>query len=205
LTKAALNTIRANGGPADIDVTDFIERAANYILAAKLDGVARIPYERACKGATCHVHDYIAPYVEDLANVVDMDAIRSAGVRIGIDLIGGAAVQYWQPVIERYKIAATVVNDAVDPTFRFMTVDWDGKIRIDCFSRFAIVPLIALLDKFDIAFANDTDADRHGIVCPSAGLMNPNVYLATAIPICAQTGRIGARTVLSARPSSPAV
>jgi phosphoglucomutase len=170
-----------NGGPADIDVTDFIEKAANQFLAAKLNGVARIPYERARNSASCHAHDYITPYVDDLANVVDLDAIRSAGVRIGIDPLGGAAVQYWQPVIERYKIAATVVNDAVDPTFRFMTVDWDGKIRMDCSSRFAMTPLIALQDKFDIAFANDTDADRHGIVCPSGGLMHPNAYLATAI------------------------
>lgn len=170
-----------NGGPADIDVTDFIGRTANQILAAKLDGVVRIPYERARKRVTCHAHDYITPYVDDLMNVVDMDAIRSADVRIGIDPLGGAAVQYWQPVIERYKIAATVVNDAVDPTFRFMAVDWDGKIRMDCSSRFAMTPLIALQDKFDIGFANDTDADRHGIVCPSGGLMNPNAYLATAV------------------------
>lgn len=170
-----------NGGPADIEVTDFIGKVANQLLAARLNGVARVPYERARKSATCHAHDYVTPYVEDLTNVVDMDLIRSAGVRIGIDPLGGAAVQYWQPVIERYKIAATVVNDAVDPTFRFMTVDWDGKIRMDCSSRFAMTPLIALQDKFDIAFANDTDADRHGIVCPSAGLMPPNVYLATAI------------------------
>lgn len=170
-----------NGGPADIEVTDFIGKVANQLLAERLNGVARVPYERARKSATCHAHDYVTPYVEDLTNVVDMDLIRSAGVRIGIDPLGGAAVQYWQPVIERYKIAATVVNDAVDPTFRFMTVDWDGKIRMDCSSRFAMTPLIALQDKFDIAFANDTDADRHGIVCPSAGLMPPNVYLATAI------------------------
>ena len=170
-----------NGGPADIEVTDFIEKTANRILAAKLDGVARLPYERARKSASCHAHDYITPYVDDLASVVDMDAIRSAGVHVGIDPLGGAAVQCWQPVIERYKIAATVVNDAIDPTFRFMTVDWDGKIRMDCSSRFAMTPLIALQHKFDIVFANDTDADRHGIVCPSGGLMNPNAYLATAI------------------------
>ncbi len=170
-----------NGGPADIDVTGFIEKSANHFLEAKLNGVARIPYERASKSASCHAYDYITPYVEDLANVVDLELIRSADVRIGIDPLGGAAVQYWQPLIERYKIAATVVNDAIDPTFRFMTVDWDGKIRMDCSSRFAMTPLIALQSKFDIAFANDTDADRHGIVCPSGGLMNPNAYLATAI------------------------
>jgi phosphoglucomutase len=169
------------GGPADVDVTGFIQNTANDFLANKLGGIARIPYERARKAASCHAHDYITPYVDDLANVVDLDAIRSAGVRIGIDPLGGAAVQYWQPVIERYKIAATVVNDAIDPTFRFMTVDWDGRIRMDCSSPSAMTSLIAMRDKFDIAFANDTDADRHGIVCPSGGLMNPNYFLAAAI------------------------
>jgi phosphoglucomutase len=148
--------------------------------------VARIPYDRARKAACIHIHDYITPYVADLANVVDLEAVRVAGVRIGIDPLGGAAVQYWQPIIERYKIAATVVNDAVDPTFRFMTVDWDGKIRMDCSSPYAMTRLIALQDKFDVAFANDTDADRHGIVCPSGGLMNPNYFLAAAISyLCA--------------------
>jgi phosphoglucomutase len=171
----------ANGGPADVDVTGWIEKAANEFLVKKLDGVLRIAYERARKAACVHTYDYIAPYVADLANVVDMDSIRTAGVRIGIDPLGGAAVQYWQPIIERYKIAATVTNDAIDPTFRFMTVDWDGKIRMDCSSPPAMARLIAMKDKFDIAFANDTDADRHGIVCPSGGLMNPNYYLAAAI------------------------
>ena len=176
----------ANGGPADIEVTDWIEKAGNELLVKKLDGVSRIPYARARKAACIHEHDYITPYVADLENVVDMEAIRSAGVRIGIDPLGGAAVQYWQPIIERYKIAATVVNDAIDPTFRFMTVDWDGKIRMDCSSPYAMTRLIALRDKFDIAFANDTDADRHGIVCPSGGLMNPNYFLAAAISyLCA--------------------
>jgi phosphoglucomutase len=176
----------ANGGPADIDVTDWIEKAANEFLSKKLDGVIRMPYERARKTACIHALDYITPYVSDLAAVVDLEAIRSAGVRIGIDPLGGAAVQYWQPIIERYKIAANVVNDAVDPTFRFMTVDWDGKIRMDCSSPYAMTRLIALQDKFDIAFANDTDADRHGIVCPSAGLMNPNYFLAAAVAyLCA--------------------
>jgi phosphoglucomutase len=170
-----------NGGPADVDVTDFIEKAANKFLAAKLNGVARIPYERARKAAICHSHDYITPYVEDLVNIIDMDSIRSAGIRIGIDPLGGAAVQYWQPIIERYKLAATVVNDAIDPTFRFMAVDWDGRIRMDCSSAYAMTKLIALRNKFDIAFANDTDADRHGIVCPSGELMNPNEFLAAAI------------------------
>jgi phosphoglucomutase len=171
----------ANGGPADIDVTGWIEKTANEFLAKKLEGIVRIPYTRARKAACVHAYDYITPYVADLANVVDMDAIRAAGVRIGIDPLGGAAVQYWQPLIERYKIAATVVNDAIDPTFRFMSVDWDGKIRMDCSSPYAMTRLVEMRDKFDIAFANDTDADRHGIVCPSSGLMNPNHFLAAAI------------------------
>ena len=142
----------------------------------------RIPYERARRARPHHAYDYITPYVADLANVVDLEADprgrREASESIPL---GGAAVQYWQPIIERYKIAATVVNDAVDPTFRFMTVDWDGKIRMDCSSPYAMTRLIAMRDKFDIAFANDTDADRHGIVCPSGGLMNPNHFLAAAI------------------------
>ena len=171
----------ANGGPADVDVTGWIEKTANDFLAKKLAGVVRMPYDRARKAACVHEHDFITPYVADLANVVDMEAIRAAGVRIGIDPLGGAAVHYWQPIIERYKIAATVVNDAVDPTFRFMTVDWDGKVRMDCSSPYAMERLVAMRGKFDIAFANDTDADRHGIVCPSSGLMNPNYYLAAAI------------------------
>ena len=128
-----------------------------------------------------HRYDYIGPYVADLANVVDMEAIRSSGVKIGIDPLGGAGVHYWQPIIERYGLAATIVSDAVDPTFRFMTVDWDGKIRMDCSSPYAMARLIGMRDKFDVAFANDTDADRHGIVTRSNGLMNPNHYLAAAI------------------------
>ncbi len=170
-----------NGGPADVDITGAIENAANGFLEKKLEGVTRIPLARALKSPCVHQRDYIGPYVADLANVVDMDAIRASGVRIGIDPLGGAAVHYWQPIIERYKIAATITNDAVDPTFRFMTVDWDGKIRMDCSSPYAMTRLIAMSNKFDIAFANDTDADRHGIVCPSSGLMNPNYFLAAAI------------------------
>jgi phosphoglucomutase len=170
-----------NGGPADVDVTGWIERAANELLVKKLQGVARIPYERARKAACVHARDYITPYVADLADIVDLEAVRAAGVHIGIDPLGGAAVQYWGPIIERYKLAASIVNDAVDPTFRFMTVDWDGRVRMDCSSSNAMMRLIAMRDKFDIAFANDTDADRHGIVCPSSGLMNPNDYLAAAI------------------------
>jgi phosphoglucomutase len=171
----------ADGGPADIDVTGWIEKTANDFLERKLDGVRRISLERARKAPCVHAYDYITPYVSDLADIVDMEAIRASGVRIGIDPLGGAAVHYWTPIIDRYKIAATVVNDAVDPTFRFMTVDWDGKIRMDCSSPYAMERLVGLRGKFDVAFANDTDADRHGIVCPSSGLMNPNYYLATAI------------------------
>lgn len=170
-----------NGGPADVGITGWIERTANQLLAEGLKGVRRIPYARARKAAHIRARDYITPYVADLGNVVNLEAIQSAGVRIGIDPLGGAAVQYWEPIIARYRLDATVVNPAIDPTFRFMTVDWDGKIRMDCSSPYAMETLIALAGKFDIAFANDTDADRHGIVCPSSGLMTPNQYLAAAI------------------------
>jgi phosphoglucomutase len=170
-----------NGGPADTGVTSWIERTANALLENNLNGVQRIPYGRARKSPCVHRHDYIGPYVGDLGNVVDMHAIRASGVKIGIDPLGGASVHFWRPIIERYGIAATIVNDTVDPTFRFMTVDWDGKIRMDCSSPHAMAGLIAMRDKFDVAFANDTDADRHGIVTRSGGLMNPNHYLATAI------------------------
>ena len=170
-----------NGGPADTDITSVIERAANNYLEDGLKGVKRIPYERARKSACVHRYDYIGPYVAELAEVVDMDAIRASGVKIGIDPLGGAAVRYWRPIIERYRLDATILSDTVDPTFRFMTVDWDGKIRMDCSSPYAMARLIDLRDKFDVAFANDTDADRHGIVTRSNGLMNPNHYLAAAI------------------------
>jgi phosphoglucomutase len=168
-----------NGGPADTDVTGWIENTANTLLEKKLTGLRRIPYERARKSP--RRHDYVGSYVADLTNIVDMDAIRASGVKIGIDPLGGASIHYWQPIVERYGIAATIVNDAVDPTFRFMTVDWDGKIRMDCSSPYAMARLIGMRDTFDIAFANDTDADRHGIVTRSSGLMNPNHYLAVAI------------------------
>ena len=170
-----------NGGPADTDITSGIERAANGFLEDGLRGVKRVPYDRALKSASVHRYDFIGPYVADLANVLDLEAIRSTGVRIGIDPLGGAGVRYWQPIIERYRLDATIVSDAVDPTFRFMTVDWDGKIRMDCSSPYAMARLIGMRDKFDVAFANDTDADRHGIVTRSNGLMNPNHYLAAAI------------------------
>jgi phosphoglucomutase len=170
-----------NGGPADTDITAVVEKAANALLADGLKGVKRIPYARALKADNVHRRDYVTPYVEDLANVVDMEAIRASGVKVGIDPLGGAAVHYWQPIIERYKIDATIVSDAVDPTFRFMTADWDGKIRMDCSSPYAMARLIGMRGDFDVAFANDTDADRHGIVTRSSGLMNPNHYLSVAI------------------------
>src|SRR3977135_112433 len=170
-----------NGGPADTDVTAGIERAANAFLEDELRGVKRISYERARKAACVHRHDYIGPYVADLANVIDMEAIRASGVKIGIDPLGGAGVHFWQPIIERYGIAATIVSDTVDPTFRFMTVDWDGKIRMDCSSSYAMARLIGMREKFAVAFANDTHADRHGIVTRSNGLMNPNHFLAAGI------------------------
>jgi phosphoglucomutase len=170
-----------NGGPADTDITGLMEKAANGFLEHDLAGIKRMPLSRALKSGFVHRHDYITPYVADLGNVVDMEAIRNAGVKIGIDPLGGAGVQYWQPVIERYKLDATIVSDVVDPTFRFMTVDWDGKIRMDCSSPYAMERLIAMRDKFDVAFANDTDADRHGIVTRSGGLMNPNHFLAVSI------------------------
>ena len=170
-----------HGGPADTDVTAKIEKGANLYLEKGLRGVAKLPYERARRSQSVHPYDYISPYVSDLANIVDMELIKSSGVKIGIDPLGGAAVNFWQPIVDRYGIKASVVNNLIDPTFRFMTADWDGKIRMDCSSPFAMASLIQMRDKFDVAFANDTDADRHGIVTPSNGLMNPNHFLATAI------------------------
>ena len=170
-----------HGGPADAQVTGWIEDQSNALLAESLRGVARVSSAKARSASTTHRHDYIDAYVGDLAAVIDMDVIRAARLNIGADPLGGAGVAYWGPVNERYGINVTVVNDAVDPTFRFMTVDWDGKIRMDCSSPYAMASLIGLRDRFDIAFANDTDHDRHGIVTRSAGLLNPNHYLAVAI------------------------
>jgi phosphoglucomutase len=170
-----------HGGPADTDVTRWIEDRANALLADGLRGVSRISYERARNLPTTHRHDYIGAYVGDLGAVLDMETIRGAKLRIGVHPLGGAGVAYWGPIIERYGLDMTVISDLVDPTFRFMSVDWDGKIRMDCSSPYAMASLIALKDRFDVAFANDTDHDRHGIVTPSVGLMNPNHYLAVAI------------------------
>jgi phosphoglucomutase len=170
-----------NGGPADTAVTRWIEERANALLTASLRGVARIAYEEARRAPTVQRHDYMGRYVDDLDAVIDMQAIRDARLKIGVDPLGGAAVAYWRPIAERYGLELQVVNDAVDPTFRFMPLDWDGKIRMDCSSPYAMARLIGLRERFDIAFANDTDADRHGIVTRTAGLMPPNHYLAAAI------------------------
>jgi phosphoglucomutase len=169
------------GGPADTDITDWIQNRANELLRTGQKDVRRIGFDAALKAATTHVHDFVQPYVEDLANVIDLEAIRSANVKIGVDPLGGAAVAYWQPLAERYGLDMTIVNPKIDPTFAFMTVDHDGNIRMDCSSPFAMAGLVELKDRFEIAFGNDPDADRHGIVTPSAGLLNPNHYLAVAI------------------------
>ncbi len=169
-----------HGGPADTDVTDAIERRANELLAGGLAGVRRVPYQRALAAATTHERDYVGEYVADLGGAIDMDAIRAAGVRLGADPMGGAGVAYFEPIAARYGLDLRVVNDRVDPAFSFMTVDHDGKIRMDCSSPAAMASLIAMKDDFDVAFGNDPDFDRHGIVTPQ-GLMNPNHYLAAAI------------------------
>jgi phosphoglucomutase len=170
-----------NGGPADTDVTGWIQERANALLSADNAGIRRMAYEAALQAATTRAIDYVRPYVDDLASVIDMEAIRAAGLRIGIDPLGGAAAGYWEPVREKYGLNLTVVNPKIDPTFGFMTLDHDGKIRMDCSSPDAMAGLVTLKDEFDIAFGNDPDADRHGIVTPSAGLLNPNHYLAVAI------------------------
>jgi phosphoglucomutase len=170
-----------HGGPADTEVTRWIEDKANRLLSSDLKNVPRIDYERARHVATTHPYDYVGSYVGDLGSVVDMAVIRSAKLKIGVDPLGGAGVAYWRPIVERYGVQVEVVNNTVDPTFRFMSLDWDGKIRMDCSSPHAMAKLIGLKDRFDIAFGNDTDHDRHGIVTRGAGLMNPNHYLAAAI------------------------
>jgi phosphoglucomutase len=168
-----------NGGPADTDATTVIAERANELLRADLAGVRRVPFARA--RAAARPHDFLGEYVDDLPAVLDIDAIRDAGVRIGADPLGGASVDYWAAIAERHRLDLTVVNPLVDPTWRFMTLDWDGKIRMDCSSPAAMASLIGRRDEFDIATGNDADADRHGIVTPDAGLMNPNHYLAVAI------------------------
>jgi phosphoglucomutase len=170
-----------HGGPAEAQITKAIETRANTLLEQGLRGVKRIPFEQALRKTTTREHDFVGPYVADLANVVDMEKIAGAKLRIGVDPLGGASVDYWGEIAERYRLSLDVVNPVVDPTFGFMTLDHDGRIRTDCSSPWAMAGLIALKDRFDVAFGNDADTDRHGIVTPSAGLLNPNHYLAVAI------------------------
>jgi phosphoglucomutase len=169
------------GGPADTETTRIIEDRANESLRGGLKDVLRVPFEKALKAASTHQYDYIAPYVEDLKNVIDMDVIAKVGLKIGADPLGGSSIDFWDPIAEHYGLSLEVVNRAVDPTFSFMTVDKDGQIRMDCSSPYAMAGLISMKDSFDIAFGNDTDADRHGIVTRRGGLLNPNHYLSVAV------------------------
>jgi phosphoglucomutase len=182
-----------NGGPADTDVTRWVQDRANTLLRAGNAGVKHKRFASALKASTTRQEDFILPYVNDLRNIVDMDAIRSAGLKLGVDPLGGAAAGYWEPIKEIYKLDITIVNPRIDPTFSFMTVDHDGKIRMDCSSPYAMAGLVRLKDQYQVAFANDPDSDRHGIVTPSVGLMNPNHFLAVAI-----------RYLLGHRPGWPA-
>jgi phosphoglucomutase len=170
-----------DGGPAQSDATTAIEKEANQLLEAGLAGVNRIPYEQALRASTTHPYDYVRAYVEDLAHVLDFDAMRAAGLKLGVDPLGGAGVHYWGPIAERYGLDLTIVNDTVDGTFRFVSIDWDGKIRMDPSSRYAMRGLIELKDRFDVAFACDPDHDRHGIVTRGSGLLQPNHYLAACV------------------------
>lgn len=169
-----------NGGPADTQVTKWIEERANTLLTNNLHGCNRLPIEQAGQATTTHRHNYIGTYVSDLKNIIDIAAINTAGLKLGIDPLGGSGVAYWKPIVEQYGLDIEIVNPSIDPTFRFMPLDWDGKIRMDCSSPYAMANLIALKDRFDVAFGNDADNDRHGIVTRS-GLMNPNHYLAVSI------------------------
>ncbi len=170
-----------NGGPAELDITNWIEAKANEFLETGFRGLNRIPFEKALRASTTHRHNYLDAYTRDLGNVIDMDVLRGAKISLGVDPLGGAGVHYWGPIAHHYGLILTVVNEAIDPTFRFMTVDWDGQIRMDPSSPYAMQRLIGLKDRFEIAFACDTDHDRHGIVTKSAGLLPPNHYLAVAI------------------------
>ena len=170
-----------NGGPADTDVTSWIEKRANELLKDNNDGVKRVLLAAAVNAPTTREHDFIMPYVNDLKNVIDMEAIRSAGLKLGVDPMGGASQPYWEPINSVYGLDIAIVNKTIDPTFSFMTLDHDGKIRMDCSSPYAMASLVKLKDQYQVAFGNDTDADRHGVVTPSVGLLNPNHYLAVAI------------------------
>ncbi len=176
-----------SGGPADADVTDWVAAKANALMAHGNQEVQRFPLARALQAACIHPYDFITPYVEDLQHVIDLDAIRSSGLRLGADALGGSGLGYWEPIAKRYGLSIDLINGHYDPTFSFMCVDKDGKIRMDCSSPQAMAGLVALKDRYDIAFGNDPDFDRHGIVCPSVGLMNPNHYLAVAIQYLFQT------------------
>ena len=194
-----------HGGPAGQEITGWIETEANRLLEAQLEGVRRIPYAQALQADTTHRHDFLTAYVGDLGNVIDMDVIRAMKVRMGVDPLGGAGVHYWPVIAERYRLDLTVVSDVVDPTFGFMTLDWDGKIRMDPSSPFAMQRLVDIRNRFDVAFACDTDHDRHGIVTPAAGLLAPDHYLAVAIdylfqhrPIWGRQAAVG-KTVVSSR------
>jgi phosphoglucomutase len=194
-----------NGGPADNVVTDWIGAKANALLEARLKGIKQIPHEQALRAPTTHRHDYLSPYIADLSNVVDMKVIGGSKLRLGVDPLGGAGVHYWGRIAERYGLDLTVVNEVVDPTFRFMTVDWDGQIRMDPSSSYAMQRLIGMKDRFDLSFACDTDHDRHGIVTKSAGLLPPNHYLSAAIlylfqhrPKWGKTAAVG-KTVVSSQ------
>jgi phosphoglucomutase len=170
-----------NGGPADPEITKSVQNRANELLQGGNRDVKRIPYEQALKASTTRMFDFLSPYVNDLESIIDFDVIRGANLKIGADPLGSCNLAYWEPIADRYKLNIRVVNAAIDPAFAFMSVDWDGKIRMDCSSPYAMTSLVKLKDDFDIAFGNDTDSDRHGIVCPSCGLMNPNHFLAVAI------------------------
>src|SRR5579863_1455829 len=170
-----------HGGPAGSDITSFVQNQANAFLEAGLNGIKRTPFGEALRSSSTHSHDFITEYVSDLAHAIDLDVIRDSGLKLGVDPLGGAGVHYWAPIAERYRLNLTVVNQEVDPSFRFMTLDWDGKIRMDPSSPYAMRSLIALKDKFDIAFACDTDHDRHGVVTKSSGLMPPNHYLSVCV------------------------
>jgi phosphoglucomutase len=175
-----------NGGPADTGITTWIQNRANELLEKELAGVKRIPLDRARRASTTKPYDYLDAYVADLPNVIDLDAIRAASVTLGVDPLGGAGVAYWGEIADRYELPLTVMSDVIDPSFRFMTLDWDGRIRMDCSSPYAMQPLIGMKDRFDVAWACDTDHDRHGIVSRSAGLLNPNHFLAAAIAYLAK-------------------
>jgi phosphoglucomutase len=170
-----------NGGPADTNVTKWIEDRANELITNKLQGIKRLAFAKAMAADTTHRYDFITPYVADLINIVDMEAIRNSGLTLAVDPLGGAGVAYWPRIADFYKLPLQILNPYVDPTFRFMTLDWDGRIRMDCSSPFAMASMIANKDKYDVSWACDTDHDRHGIVCKSVGLLNPNHYLAVCI------------------------